>query len=131
MVKLLTRLFDRIEDKVRGRLSHYPIVYAFISGFGIVMFWRGIWDTADMFPFLTGPVSLLISLVILLLSGVFVSFFVGDTIIIAGIKREKKLAEKTEIEIETEKEELDQVRSTVNQIKADIEEIKRAVVRKQ
>ena len=42
-----------------------------------------------MFSFMTGPVSLLLSVVILLITGLFVSFFIGDDIIIAGIKREK------------------------------------------
>ena len=27
---------DRLEDKARGRLSHYPIIYAFIGGTGII-----------------------------------------------------------------------------------------------
>ncbi|MEK7558654.1 MAG: hypothetical protein AAB507_02395 [Patescibacteria group bacterium] len=130
MIQKLLRLFDRLEDKVRGRLSHYPIVYAFISGVGIVLFWRGVWHTADIFPFMTGPVSLLISLAILLLAGLFVSFFVGDNIIIAGIRREKKIIEKTEAEIETEKEELDDVRKNVQKIGKDIEEIKELLLKK-
>jgi|SRR3989344_3444619 len=130
MIKILTRLFDRLEDRIRSRLSHYPIIYAFIAGVGIVLFWRGVWHTADIFPFMTGPVSLLASLAILLLSGVFVSFFVGDTIIIAGLKREKKLAEKTELGIETEKEELDEVRKMIKKIDKDIGELKNLVNKK-
>ena len=130
MLHRIVRLFDRIEDRVRGVLSHYPVVYAFISGVGIVLFWRGVWDTADLFPFMTGPVSLLISLVILLSAGLFVSFFVGDNIIIAGIRREKKMVEKAEAEIETEKEELDEVRREVRKISKDVEEIKNLLLKK-
>lgn len=118
------RWFDRLEDKVRGSLSHYPITYAFIAGVGIVLFWRGVWHTADAFAFMTGPVSLLIAIAILLSTGLFVSFFVGDTIIIAGIKRQKKIAEKTELEIETEKEELDDIRAVVLGMKKDVTEMK-------
>ena len=121
---------DRLEDKVRGHLSHFPISYAFIAGVGIVLFWRGVWHTADLFEFMTGPVSLLLSLAILLITGLFVSFFVGDTIIIAGLKRQKKLAERTELEVETEKEELDEVRALVRKMGRDLEEIK-ALIAKQ
>lgn len=124
MVSKVIHTLDRLEDFVRGHLSHYPITYAFISGVGIVLFWRGVWHTADLFGFMTGPVSLIIALIILLMTGLFVSFFVGDTIIIAGIKRQKKVAERTEMEIETEKEELDEMRSLIQKMERDLEEIK-------
>ena len=127
MFHKLARLFDRLEDKVRGGLSHYPIFYAFIGGVGVVLFWRGVWHTADLFPFMTGPISVIISVAILLLTGLFVSFFIGDNIIIAGIKREKKLVEKTEVEIETEKEELDGIRETINLMRKDLTEIKNKI----
>src|SRR3990167_277192 len=123
MFKVLEKFFDRLEDNVRNHLSHYPIVYAFIAGVGIVLFWRGVWHTADLFAFMTGPVSTIIGVIILLMVGMFVSFFIGDSIIIAGIKREKKLAEKTEGEIETEKEELDDVRGMVQEVEQEVEEI--------
>ncbi|OGZ98630.1 MAG: hypothetical protein A3C07_00030 [Candidatus Sungbacteria bacterium RIFCSPHIGHO2_02_FULL_47_11] len=124
MFKNVDKFFDHLEDSVRSHLSHYPIVYAFIAGVGIILFWRGVWHTADLFAFMTGPVSTIIGVVILLMVGMFVSFFIGDSIIIAGIKREKKLAEKTESEIETEKEELDDVRGMVREVEKEVEEIK-------
>ncbi|MDO8481512.1 MAG: hypothetical protein Q7S75_00305 [bacterium] len=124
MVNIVSKFFDRLEDRVRGHLSHYPIPYAIIGAVGVVLFWRGVWHTADLFAFMTGPVSTLIGVCILLLTGLFVSFFIGDNIIIAGLKREKKLAEKTELEIETEKEELDGVRRIVIKMEHELEEIK-------
>ncbi|MEK7581996.1 MAG: hypothetical protein AAB488_01545 [Patescibacteria group bacterium] len=131
MVHKIVKFFDRLEDRVRSELSHYPIIYAFISGIGIVLFWRGVWDTADLFPFMTGPISLLLSLIILLVTGLFVSLFVGDNIIIAGIKRDKKIIEKTEIEIEMEeKKELDDVKKRVQKIDKNIEEIKELLLKK-
>ena len=123
MFKVLEKFFDHLEDNVRNHLSHYPIVYAFIAGVGIILFWRGVWHTADLFAFMTGPVSTIIGVVILLMIGMFVSFFIGDSIIIAGIKREKKIAEKTETEIETEKEELDEVRGMVQEVEEKMEKI--------
>ncbi|OGG58107.1 hypothetical protein A3C86_04435 [Candidatus Kaiserbacteria bacterium RIFCSPHIGHO2_02_FULL_49_16] len=123
MFKVLEKFFDRLEDNVRNHLSHYPIIYAFIAGVGIVLFWRGVWHTADLFAFMTGPVSTVIGVIILLMAGLFVSFFIGDSIIIAGIRREKKLVERTELEIETEKEELDEVRGMVREMKKEVDEI--------
>ncbi len=101
-MKRIIKFFDKLEDKIRGRLSHYPILYALIGGIGIVFFWRGIWLTADIFPFLNGPISIIISLVLLLITGLFVSFFIGHYIIFSGLKQEKKIEEKEEKEINEE-----------------------------
>ena len=92
MIKHIIKFFDKLEDKVRGGLSRNPIIYTLIGGIAIVLFWRGVWLTADLFPFLTGPVSVVVSVSILLITGLFVSFFIGDQVIISGIKKEKKLA---------------------------------------
>ena len=102
-VKKVVTFFDKLEDRVRIALSHYPIVYSIIGAVGIVLFWKGVWETADIFPILFGPSSILLGLVILLLTGLLVSFFVGDSIIISGFNHEKKLVEKTESEIRAEK----------------------------
>ncbi len=111
MMREISKFFDKLEDKVRGKLSHYPILYALVGGIGIVLFWRGVWNTADMFPFMTGPVSILISLIMLLMTGLFVSFFIGHYIIFSGLKQEKKLEEKEEAEIRME---LDLQRAQMN-----------------
>ena len=111
------RFFDKLEDRVRLALSRRPIVYTFIGGVGVVLFWRGVWLTADMVPFLTGPVSILVSVAILLLTGLFVSFFIGDEIIIKGLREEKKISEKTEAEIKEEE-------ATIRSLKIDLHEIK-------
>ncbi|HLD70863.1 MAG TPA: hypothetical protein VI937_03195 [Negativicutes bacterium] len=117
----LIKFFDKLEDKTRYRLSKLPILYAIIGGIGIVLFWRGVWHTADylMLRYVyvkfegssidlseaiwwDGPLSFLIGTVLLLMSGLFVSNFIGNEIIISGLRREKKLAEKTSDEVKTE-----------------------------
>jgi uncharacterized coiled-coil protein SlyX len=127
--------FDKFEDGIRGYLSRRPILYTFIGGVAIVLFWRGIWHTADLFPWLTGPMSILISVVILLATGLFVSYFVGDMIIISGLNKEKKTTEKNEEEIHNElaKEEhiIDRLEQKIDTLTDKIEELEERVEEKE
>jgi len=118
------RFFDRLEDHVRGALSHFPILYAFVGGVGIVLFWKGVWETAELFPSLFGPGSILLSVTILLMTGVFVSSFIGNEILISGLKSQKKIAEKTEEEVQTEENDLTRLRKKMEKIEGDIVELK-------
>ena len=127
MVHHIVVFFDKLEDKIRARLSHKPILYAIIGGIGIVLFWKGVWETAEYFPVLYGPVSVVLGTVILLLTGLMVSFFIGDSIIISGFKREKKLADKTESEVRSEQEKVDYVISELKHIDAELLEIEKRV----
>lgn len=122
-IRYFDRFFDKLEDKVRGRLSHSPIMYGFLGGFGIVLFWRGTWHIADDFG-LSSLASLIIGTTILLMTGLFSASFIGDQIIISGLKHEKRLAELTEEEVETERDILVKVQAELREIKKDIEEIK-------
>jgi hypothetical protein len=131
----ILRFFDKLEDKIRGHLSHYPILYTLIGGVAIVLFWRGVWHTADILEERGGwlgwlfyePTNLLIVTGILLATGLFVSYFIGDTILISGLKHEKKTTEKTEKEVQEEEAELGELRTTVKEIKKEVDEIKDAV----
>lgn len=137
ILKRVTRFFDKLEDRIRGWFSRRPILYAFVGGVGVVLFWRGVWHTADMvmdllfpvhlsattdyiggWPWWDGPLSLFIGSIMLLLTGVFVSDFIGDQIIISGLKGEKKIIEKTE-------EEVQQEIGTVISLKKDLDELKK------
>ncbi len=117
--------FDKLEDTLRSRLSRYPVLYTFIGGVGIVLFWRGVWMTADMVPFLTGPVSIVVSVGILLVTGLFVSFFIHDDIIRSGLKEEKKLVEKTKFEVEQEMDMIAHIDEHLEHLEADVKKIKR------
>jgi low affinity Fe/Cu permease len=113
--------FDKLEDSIRGYLSKRPILYTFIGGTAVVLFWRGIWHTADLFPFLTGPMSIIISVVILLATGLFVSYFVGDMIIISGLKKDKKMSDKKEEEFRKEEMVMERIEEKLDELNEKIE----------
>jgi hypothetical protein len=155
MWQQIYKFFDRLEDKVRGSLSHYPIFYALVAGTGIVLFWRGVWYTADVcipsilmflnqyFPNIQllewdGPLTIIISMLVLLITGIFVSQFIGNEIIISGLRGEKKTTEKTEDEVEAEVKELLAVEaeerkeiSSLHEIRQELAEIKQLLEKKQ
>ncbi len=132
MINNVVDFFDKFEDRVRGTLSHYPIAYTLIGSTSIVLFWRGVWNTADAlmekggvlgFIFNEG-ISLVIVTLILLATGLFVSYFIGDAILISGLKQQKKRTEKTKKDIEDEEEEIKALRSTIKEMKKEVDEIR-------
>ncbi len=104
MFKYINKFFDKLEDKNRMFLSSYPIFYAFLTGAGIILFWRGLWRVADITPILQNSfVSIIVGAILLLLIGTFVSSYIGNEIIISGVKKEKKAVEKI---VEAEEQDL-------------------------
>lgn len=123
-MKKILRFFDKLEDNTRAALSKHNFLYAFVGGVSIVIFWRGVWITADSIPFLTGPVSIFISVAILLVTGLFVSFFVGADIIISGLKKEKRLDERVASEVKTELDIMTDMQNKVNSIEKEMKMIR-------
>jgi len=135
MFRNIYNFFDKFEDKIRISLSRFPIVYTLIGGISVVLFWRGVWHTADILQGKGGilgflfyePINMIIVVIILLASGLFVSYFIGDTILISGLKQQKKITEKTEKELKEEEGRLDQIMDSIKEIKEDVNEIKEEV----
>ncbi|MSR78692.1 MAG: hypothetical protein EXS59_00920 [Candidatus Taylorbacteria bacterium] len=131
-MKKVLKFFDKLEDRTRQRLSVIPIVYAIIGGVAVVLFWRGVWDMADELEAFGGLwamafhplVSLIISAFVLLVTGLFVSFFIGDRIILSGLKHEKKVEEKTESEVREEEDMIVSLNSKFDHFRKELEEIK-------
>ena len=134
----IIKFFDRLEDRVREFLSRRPIAYGIIGGFAIVLFWRGVWHTADLIetgesvfaPLFTAPVSTLGSAAVLLMTGLFVSFFIGDRIILSGLKHEKKIEEKTEMEVREEGVILLDLYQKLERIERELHEVREEVKKK-
>jgi len=128
VIKKIVLFFDKLEDRVRNRLSHYPILYSLVGAVGIILVWKGVWESAEHFPVLYGPASILLGVLILLVTGLMVSFFIGDSIILSGFKREKKLVERTEKEIlAAQVTSTDILAAEIRHIHRDLEEIKKEV----
>ena len=135
MLKRIIVFFDKFEDKVRGHLSHYPILYTIVGGMAIVLFWRGVWHTADILQARGGiwgfifyePINMILVVIILLATGLFVSYFIGDTILISGLKQQKKLYEKTEKEVREEESTLSEIQKSIKEIKKEVDVIKDVV----
>jgi hypothetical protein len=134
---------NRIKDRIRRLLSHYPKLYALIVGAGIVLFWRGVWHSVDqlhtvitnyqnfssldigMSPWWDGPLSLIVGYLILATSGAFVSSFIGNEQILSGLRGEKRLNEKTEREVKSEIHAIADIRDQLTLLTANIEELEK------
>ena len=122
LIKEITKFFNHLGIKIRHQLSHWPVVYALIGSIGVILIWRGVWMIADDFG-MSGLFSMLLGVFISISTGLFVSFFVGDKIIISGIKQEKRIDEKTEDEIKKEEITLVEIKKDLKEIKEDIEDL--------
>lgn len=110
-----------LKHRIRSRLSHNPGLYALIVGIGIVLFWRGAWHSIDQLhvvinhlynagnsisfietPWWDGPLSFVVGCIVLYFTGAFTSSFIGNELILSGLRGEKKLNQKTEAEVQTE-----------------------------
>ncbi len=113
-------IFRKAEHKTRQYLSHYPKLYALIVGVGIVLFWRGVWHSADHIhtiidhfssatslslistPWWDGPLSFIVGCIVLYFTGAFTSSFIGNELILSGLRGEKRLNQRTEEDIKNE-----------------------------
>jgi len=132
MFKKIYNFFDKMEDHIRAWFSRRPIFYAFVGGAGVIIFWRGIWhfwdfvtawlsdDFSHNYPWWDGPLSIIVGTLLLLPTGLLVSTFIGNEVIISGLKREKKIIEKTEEELEEEISEIEKVSKKLKSIKEEI-----------
>jgi MFS superfamily sulfate permease-like transporter len=136
-MKKIVRFFDRLEDHVRGNLSRYPIVYAFIGGVCVVIFWRGVWHTADMLMSEGGffgvlfyePFTIAWSVVVMLITGLFVSFFIGERIVISGLKHDKKIFEKTAEELVIEEGEIASIITHIKSIEIELAQLTNTIAK--
>jgi hypothetical protein len=81
-------------------------------------------------PWWDGPLSILVGTVLLLVVGLFVSSFIGNEIIISGLKKEKKIVEKTEEEIGVEIEENNKINREIHEMDGRLNRIEEILTNK-
>lgn len=135
---------ERFEKRITSYLSHRPKLYALVVGIGIVLFWRGVWHTADrlydwysylgtstidavLSPWWDGPLSLLVGITILYFTGSFISSFIGNELILSGLRGEKRLTEKTESEVETEVRAVSDIKDSILALEGKITDLEKKV----
>lgn len=131
LYKELDNYFDKLEDKIRAWLSRRPLLYTVIAGTAIVLFWRGVWHLADnleqrggILGIIFSPEATLIgSVIVLLATGLFVSFFVGDVIIMSGLRKQKKFVEHAEEEIEKEAGDIHRIEKVLEKLEREVEHL--------
>jgi len=138
-------LYKKIERKIQHYLSHYPLLYALIVGIGIVLFWRGVWHTADNIhtaihyfysdsttvlfaPWWDGPLSFIIGSMILYTTGAFTSSFIGNELILSGLRGERKLSERTEADVKDEEHIIGDIKEELGQISSKIEMLEKQAI---
>jgi hypothetical protein len=133
----MTKVFNRFHIF----LSHHSFLYATIVGIGIVLFWRGVWHSADTLhlyinnysstgsvsvidhPWWDGPLSFFVGCLILFVTRAFVSSFIGNELILSGLRIEKKIAKQTEDDVKTEVATIGDIKHTISAISRKLEEL--------
>lgn len=138
--KKTMHFFDKFEDVVRGWISKRPVLFGLVGGLAVVEFWRGVWHLTDFlseavgldpYGFASGMFSAVLGTVIMLSTGLYVSLFVGDSIILSGIKKEKKFFEKTADEMKEEDDRLKKIHSILMKLEDGQNELKTRLEKQQ
>jgi hypothetical protein len=139
-------MLKRFETRMIAYLSHRPRLYALVVGIGVVLFWRGVWHTVDQLhayyafshmnatidlglaPWWDGPISLLSGIIILYFTGAFISSFIGNELILSGLRGEKRLNEKTEEQMENEVRAISDIKESLQSVERTIEQLEKKVL---
>ncbi|MEI6420244.1 MAG: hypothetical protein WCO30_01295 [bacterium] len=134
--KKIVHFFDKFEDHVRSWISKRPVLFGIVGGIAVVEFWRGVWNLTDFvmswlgfdqIGLVSGTFSFLLGTVIMLSTGLYISLFVGDSIILSGIKKEKKFFEKTAEELKEEDDRLFQMHKLLLKLDSSHDEMKKHI----
>ena len=122
-------------------LSHHSYLYALIAGIGIVLFWRGVWHTVDLFhlwishynastsmdlaahPWWDGPLSFVVGCLLLYVTRAFISSFIGNELILSGLRTEKKLTQATEGDLKVEVSVIGDIKEEITTIAHKLEDL--------
>jgi hypothetical protein len=94
----MKNIFLHIEDRARKYFEQFPFTHALLAGIGVILFWRGVWDIADINR-LSPIASIIIGVLLLGGIGLFVHTFIGNAIIIKSVKKEIDIEKENKIEV--------------------------------
>ena len=144
----MKKITGKLREKITIYLSHRPGLYALIVGIGVVWFWRGVWHSTDLIHtyfnlfqnnlsidsisslWWDGPLSFVVGLIVLYFSGAFTSSFIGNELILSGLRGEKRLTQKTETEIKGEEEFISDIKQELKTMTIKIEELEKEIYQK-
>lgn len=133
----------KLKQKFQAYLSHKPMLYALIVGIGIVLFWRGVWHTADSIhsfidyayfsssidltlgKWWDGPLSFIVGVFMLHTTGAFTSSFIGNELILSGLRGERRLNERTEADLKSEINTIGEVKEELVYISKKLEKLEK------
>jgi len=121
-MRKITSIFLKVEDRSRLYFERFPFLHAFLAGIGIVLFWRGVWEYSDVLglrPFW----SIVLGALVLLIIGLFLQTFVGNTIIIKKVESEKRAEQKTKTDIKQVEEKVGVEEITLEHLAKKLESI--------
>ncbi len=136
------QFLTKLERAIRRRLKRHPLLYAFVAGVGVVLFWRGVWHFADFLALnfisandtttsidwasgLDSALSLVVGGLLLLSTGLFVSELLSGEVLITRTEKEEEITGKTEKGVERESAELPHIEEEIHHIAKEIEDIEK------
>lgn len=144
----MIKIISKLRNKIVVYLSHRPELYALIVGVGIVLFWRGVWHSTDLIhtyfnvfnnnltidsvssPWWDGPLSFVVGILVLYITSAFTSSFIGNELILAGLRKEGKIHQKTEIEIKDEEKFIIDIKKELFVITEKIDQLEQEISKK-
>lgn len=115
-------IFLSIEDKARKYFEQFPFIHAFLAGVGVILFWRGVWEIADINSL--NPVwSIVIGVILLGAIGLFVHTFIGNAIIIKSVKKEIDIEKENKMEVKQVEKEIREDEITLNHLSAKLDSL--------
>lgn len=111
----MKNIFLKIESSARKYFEQFPFMHAFLAGVGVILFWRGVWEIADINHL--GPVASVIwGIIILGAIGLFTHTFIGNAIIIKSIKNEIDIEKDNKAEVARVEKEMIKEEITLNHL---------------
>lgn len=115
-----------IEERARRSFEEYPFIHAFLAGVGVILFWRGVWEIADINR-ISPTLSVLLGILILGGIGLFIQTFIGNTLIIKKIKHEVELEKENKKEVTAVENEMIKEEITLNHLYNQIKELQEKI----